>query len=55
MYEESGATILDDPKSVYGKSELIIKVKEPLPEEYAFLDNTKTLLHTCILLEINKI
>ncbi|MDA9715451.1 alanine dehydrogenase [Bacteroidota bacterium] len=43
MYEESGATILHDPKSVYAKSELIIKVKEPLPEEYAFLDNTKTL------------
>ena len=42
MYEESGATILDDPKSVYGKSELIIKVKEGI-EEYAFLDNTNTL------------
>ncbi len=43
MYEENGATILNDSKSVYEKSELIIKVKEPMPEEYNFLDNTKTL------------
>jgi len=33
-YEQAGATILPDIESVYAKSEMILKVKEPIKEEY---------------------
>ncbi|MEM1323003.1 MAG: alanine dehydrogenase [Bacteroidota bacterium] len=33
-YTEAGATILRDIRAVYKKSEMIIKVKEPIAEEY---------------------
>ncbi|MFH0977014.1 MAG: alanine dehydrogenase [Spirochaetota bacterium] len=33
-YEAAGAEIISDKKSLFDQSELIIKVKEPLPEEY---------------------
>lgn len=33
-YEKTGATIIADKKAVFDKAEMIIKVKEPLPEEY---------------------
>lgn len=33
-YEQAGATILPDIESVYAKSEMILKVKEPVKEEY---------------------
>lgn len=36
-YEEAGAILCDDPKDVWEKSELIIKVKEPLESEFKFL------------------
>lgn len=35
-YQAAGALILDTAKEVWDQSEMIIKVKEPLPEEYAF-------------------
>ena len=35
-YEKSGAKILSSAKNLYKKSELIIKVKEPLQQEYNF-------------------
>ncbi len=37
QYKAVGATILDTAKEVHEKAEMIIKVKEPLPEEYKFM------------------
>ncbi len=36
-YEKAGATIIATKKEVYDKADMIIKVKEPLPEEYSLL------------------
>ena len=36
-YRKAGATILESAKEIYDKSEMIMKVKEPLPEEYPLL------------------
>ncbi len=36
-YREAGASILPDIESTYGKSEMIIKVKEPIEQEYALI------------------
>lgn len=36
-YQAAGATILDNPKDIFAKAEMIVKVKEPLPEEYEML------------------
>lgn len=36
-YRRAGATILGSAKEVYERAEMIMKVKEPLPEEYRFL------------------
>ena len=33
-YETAGATLLDTAKEIYAKAEMIMKVKEPLPDEY---------------------
>ncbi len=33
-YEEAGARLVDGPEEVFESSELIVKVKEPVPEEY---------------------
>ena len=33
-YKEAGAKILPSLESIYGKSEMVLKVKEPLPREY---------------------
>jgi alanine dehydrogenase len=33
-YEQAGATIVEDKKTVFAQAEMIVKVKEPLPEEY---------------------
>ena len=42
-YQQSGATILSSASDVYESSDLIVKVKEPLPEEFKFLSSDKTL------------
>ncbi len=42
-YIKAGATIVEAPKDVYSKSEMIIKVKEPLPEEYNLLRENQIL------------
>ena len=42
-YQQSGATILSSASDVYESSDLIVKVKEPLPEEFKFLSQDKTL------------
>lgn len=36
-YRKAGATIAETAKEVYDKADMIVKVKEPLPEEYALL------------------
>jgi alanine dehydrogenase len=36
-YAAAGGTILETPKEIYGKADMIVKVKEPLPEEYELL------------------
>jgi len=33
MYQEAGAEMVDSPKSIFEKSEMIIKVKEPIGPE----------------------
>jgi alanine dehydrogenase len=37
LYATAGAEIVDSAKDVYSKSDMIVKVKEPLPEEYELL------------------
>lgn len=34
LYEEAGAAIVSDKKKIFDDSDMIVKVKEPLPEEY---------------------
>jgi alanine dehydrogenase len=36
-YEQAGATMAEDHASVYSRSDLVVKVKEPLPAEYPLL------------------
>jgi alanine dehydrogenase len=36
LYRDAGATLADAP-SVWGRADLVLKVKEPLPEEYGYL------------------
>jgi len=42
-YVEQGARILPDAESVFGEAELIVKVKEPQPQEVALLEPRHTL------------
>lgn len=35
-YQNAGATILDDAKEIWDRSEMMVKVKEPLKEEYPY-------------------
>ncbi len=43
QYEEAGATVVSDAQSVYGGSDMIIKVKEPVEPEYDLLKEGQTL------------
>src|ERR1700689_678965 len=36
-YEQAGAKLVDDHRMIFEKAEMIVKVKEPLPPEYALL------------------
>ena len=42
-YDDAGARILDDAPAVWDKAEMIVKVKEPLPEEYPRMKDGQTL------------
>jgi len=42
-YEKAGAIIVNSPKELYDISELIVKVKEPIPEEFQYLNNKHTI------------
>jgi len=35
-YEKAGAVLLDKAEDVWNKSDLIYKVKEPIPSEYKY-------------------
>ncbi len=43
IYEEAGAEVVPDAATVYGRSEMIIKVKEPVESEYGLLQRGQTL------------
>lgn len=53
QYEESGARIVDDPERLFAGAEMILKVKEPLPEEHDFM-RPGLLLFTYLHLAANK-
>jgi alanine dehydrogenase len=42
-YAQAGAKIVDTAKEVYSKAEMIMKVKEPLPDEYELLRENQIL------------
>lgn len=52
-YEKAGATILKDKEELFEKSGMIIKVKEPLEEEYALFKKGQ-ILYTYLHLAANK-
>ena len=57
-YQNAGAKIIDDAKSVYNESALIVKVKEPQPSEYDLLNEHHTLfcyLHLAPLKELTSV
>lgn len=43
QYSEAGAIIVDEAADVWGDAELVLKVKEPVAEEYDFLREGLTL------------
>ncbi len=43
QYISAGAKLIDSAEDVYKSSEMIVKVKEPIPDEYKFLRNDLTL------------
>ncbi|MCS6837686.1 MAG: alanine dehydrogenase [Bdellovibrionaceae bacterium] len=45
QYEKAGARILDTKAQVYQNAEMIVKVKEPLPEEYDLLGENQILFN----------
>ena len=52
-YQSAGAIVLESASKVYAESELIIKVKEPLPEEFQYLTERHTVF-TYMHLAANK-
>ena len=41
-YKKAGAKIVNSAKELYSQSELIVKVKEPVPEEFKYLSKDQT-------------
>src|SRR5512138_2175154 len=52
-YEQAGATLVSEHAAVFGKAELIVKVKEPLESEYPLL-RPEHLLFTYLHLAANR-
>lgn len=42
-YEKAGAKLLDTKKEVYAKADMIVKVKEPLPDEFEMMKENQIL------------
>ena len=56
-YINAGAVILNSPQEIFEKSEMILKVKEPLKEEYEYLKKNQilfTFLHLAAMPELAK-
>jgi len=56
-FQKAGATILSSKEEIFSQAELIIKVKEPLPEEYPLLKKNQIIyafLHLAASLELTK-
>ncbi|HEX9713286.1 MAG TPA: alanine dehydrogenase [Actinomycetota bacterium] len=57
-YERAGATLRDRAEEVWGEAELILKVKEPQPSEFALLRKEQilfTFLHLAAHLDVTKV
>lgn len=57
-YEAAGAKLVDDAASLYAEAELVMKVKEPLEQEYAYLREGLilfTYLHLAPLPELTQV
>jgi alanine dehydrogenase len=57
-YEAAGARVLPGPDEVWNKAELVLKVKEPLPEEYRYLHRDLTIftyLHLAPEVELTRV
>jgi alanine dehydrogenase len=52
-YAAAGARLLDTAAEVYGQADMVVKVKEPLPEEYPFL-RSDLVLYTYLHLAANE-
>lgn len=52
-YKDAGAILIVDKKEIFAKAKMIIKVKEPLDEEYAFFRKGQ-ILYTYLHLAANK-
>ena len=58
QYEKAGAKIIDTKKDVYAKADMIMKVKEPLPDEYELLKENQilyTYLHLAAEAKLTKV
>ena len=53
-YEQAGATMIGEHAAVFAEADLIVKVKEPLPEEYALLRRGQ-ILFTYLHLAANRV
>ena len=56
-YTAEGAKILKDAKDIWDKTDMVVKVKEPLPEEYSFFRKGQilfTYLHLAAESELTK-
>lgn len=58
QYEKAGATILETKKEIYAKADMIVKVKEPLPDEYELMKENQilyTYLHLAAEAKLTKV
>ncbi len=58
QYERAGAKIIDTKKEVYAKAQMIMKVKEPLPDEYDLMQENQiiyTYLHLAAEPKLTKV
>ena len=58
QYEKAGAKIIDTKKEVYAKADMIMKVKEPLPDEYELMRENQiiyTYLHLAAEAKLTKV
>jgi alanine dehydrogenase len=57
MYRKVGAEIVDTPKEIYDRAEMVMHVKEPLPQEYDLIRENQivfTYLHLAAAEELTK-